>query len=272
MTFMLGTHQPNMLAAPGTEDVTWFVSRARLVGRVEFPRAVGRVCQDSSGFTQLSLHGRWTISNRRLANETRIYADEIGNFLWASPEDWMCEPQILKKTGKTIPEHQELTIDSVLELRSIAPEIHWIPVLQGWTKDDYLRHLDRYAERGIDLTREHTVGLGSVCRRQGTTEFVSIVRALVANGLSLHGFGVKTLGLRQVAPLLRSADSMAWSFEARRLQRPGLPRCIGGGHKNCANCLPYALEWRRRLLATLPPSWGGNSNELQPWLRDQEAR
>jgi hypothetical protein len=257
VTFMIGTHQPHMLAAPGTDGVTWFVSRERLKGRDSWPRVLGEWCQDSGGFTMLDKRNGWTISDRRLANETRLYVGEMGKFRWASPRDWMCEPHILRNTGKTIAEHQELTIDSVLELRSIAPEIHWIPVLQGWAKEDYLRHLDRYAERGLDLTHEHTVGLGSVCRRQGTSAFVSIVRALVACGLNLHGFGVKTLGLRVVASLLRSSDSMAWSQEARLLRRPGLPQCEGGGHKNCANCLPYALEWRRRLLASLPPSWGG---------------
>lgn len=83
--------------------------------------------------------------------------------------------------------------------------------------------------------------LGSVCRRQNTNAFAAIVRALVANGLSLHGFGVKTQGLKKVATLLKSADSLAWSFTTRRLQRPGLEQCIGSAHKNCANCLPYVL-------------------------------
>lgn len=43
--------------------------------------------------------------------------------------------------------------------------------------------------------------------------------------------------------------TMAWSFNARRMQRPALPQCEGGGHKNCANCLPYALHWRERMIA-----------------------
>lgn len=128
-------------------------------------------------------------------------------------------------------------------------------MLQGWEKDDYLNHLEQYALAGVDLTREPLVGLGSVCRRQGTTEFVAIVRALTACGLSLHGFGVKTQGLQKVADLLTCSDSLAWSMEARWLGVPGMPECVGGKHKNCANCLPYALEWRRRLLAKLPHTW-----------------
>jgi hypothetical protein len=36
---------------------------------------------------------------------------------------------------------------------------------------------------------------------------------------------------------------MAWSYRARR--SPALPGCTG--HRNCANCLRYALAWRARL-------------------------
>jgi hypothetical protein len=112
MTFMLGTHQPQFVEAPGTESVTWFISRERIKGRDSWPRVLGEWCQDSGGFTMLDKRKGWTISDRRLANETRLYVGEMGNFRWASPRDWMCEPHILRNTGKTIAEHQELTIDS----------------------------------------------------------------------------------------------------------------------------------------------------------------
>ncbi len=42
--------------------------------------------------------------------------------------------------------------------------------------------------------------------------------------------------------MLESADSMAWSYDARRA--PALAGCT---HRNCANCLEYALRWRRRV-------------------------
>jgi hypothetical protein len=54
-------------------------------------------------------------------------------------------------------------------------------------------------------------------------------------------------GLRQIASHLASADSMAWSFEARR-KRIVVPGCTG--HINCANCLIWALQWRARVLAS----------------------
>jgi len=80
---------------------------------------------------------------------------------------------------------------------------------------------------------------------------VLIVTALAARGLRLHGFGIKTSGLGQYGHLLASADSMAWSYAARRA--PALPGCTG--HRNCANCLTYATAWRARILAATARGW-----------------
>jgi len=58
--------------------------------------------------------------------------------------------------------------------------------------------------------------VAAVCRRQATGEIEVIFDALASLGLRLHGFGVKTGGLARYADCLASADSLAWSFEARR--------------------------------------------------------
>lgn len=82
-----------------------------------------------------------------------------------------------------------------VELRERAPELPYIPVLQGWTCADYERYVALYQAHGIDLAREPRVGVGSICRRQATGEVKEIIWALADKGLSLHGFGVKTRGL-----------------------------------------------------------------------------
>jgi hypothetical protein len=47
---------------------------------------------------------------------------------------------------------------------------------------------------------------------------------------------------------------MAWSDVARKLRRPALPECeLAGRHANCANCLRFALRWRRGVLAAAAP-------------------
>lgn len=241
MKFYLGTHRPGWL---DKVDVSLFVSRTRLHDRKSMPRARTSWALDSGGFTQLSIHGRWTFDAATYVADVRRFDAEIGSLDWAAPMDWMCEPHVLTKTGLTVAEHQRRTVDSVIDLRSRAPEQRWIPVLQGFTRDDYLRCADLYADRGIDLAAEPTVGLGSVCRRQSTTMVEGLVQRLAGDGIKLHGFGVKSGGLRRMGELLASADSMAWSFVARR--RP--VRLDGCTHANCANCQRWALQWRRELL------------------------
>ena len=203
------------------------------------------------------MFGRWTVGPGEYAREVRNYQTHVGRLDWAAIQDWMCEPAVLHGgfiagrrapgTGLTILEHQRRTLESLLVLREIAPDLPWAPVLQGWGIQDYLAHVEMYLRAGINLRHEKIVGVGSVCRRQGTQEIGSVFRSLAALGLKLHGFGVKTRGLALAASDLASADSLAWSYTARRTPVL-LPGCVGQGHKNCANCMTYALKWRRELL------------------------
>ena len=249
MYFFLGVHEPAWL--PRTA-VPLFVSARRLRRRKTLPKAQFAWALDSGGFTELSLHGGWTVDAMAYSTEVRRWRDRVGNLSWAAPQDWMCEPHILAKTGLTVAEHQRQTVANYLLLRQLAPDLPWVPVVQGWTVADYLRCVELYGERGVDLRTLPLVGLGSVCRRQGTEEIAEVVHALWSLGLRLHGFGVKSAGLRRCGKWLTSADSMAWSMEARR--GDPLPGCR---HASCANCLRYALMWRAELLESLPRHYQG---------------
>lgn len=243
--FYLGTHRPAWLEQTG---VPLFVSRRTLAARRRLPRALGRWAMDSGGFSELSMHGKWTIGSTPYAAEVRRSVSEIGGLDWAAIQDWMCEPWILAKTGLDIAEHQARTVQSYEDLLAAAPDLPWAPVLQGWQREDYLRHLDLYLRRGHDLRSAPIVGLGSVCRRQATSEAAQLVRELSGLGLRLHGFGLKQGAFARGAHhQLVSADSLAWSFAARR--RSG--KCPAGRAKNCANCLHYALEWREGVLSVM---------------------
>ncbi|MEV8508112.1 hypothetical protein AB0368_25295 [Actinoplanes sp. NPDC051475] len=245
-TFYLGTHQPHWLRL----GVPLFVSDRRLRRYRRLPRAAASWALDSGGFTELSQYGTWNTGPTPADYVARVrrYRDEIGHLVWAAPQDWMCEPFIVAKTGLTVAEHQAHTVDNYLRLRGLGPELPFVPVVQGRTPGDYLRCVDRYARAGVDLSRSGLVGVGSVCRRQSTTEVGDILIALHRHGVTrLHGFGFKTLGLASWGHLLASADSMAWSAQARR--QPALPGCHT--HRTCANCLRYALRWRDRVLTTI---------------------
>jgi hypothetical protein len=246
-TFFLGCHQPGWLQ---DSPVPLFISDRRLRG---IKRPLPAVCDwalDSGGFTELSTHGTWDNgpTAQEYVDRIRRYQRQIGRLRWAAPQDWMCEPFIVAQTGLTVREHQWRTIDNLFDLRTLAPELPIIPVLQGFEVDDYLRCIDLYRAVGVDLTAEPLVGVGSVCRRQHTDEIGRVFTAICEAGVTrLHGFGVKAQGLKRYGHLLTSADSLAWSMQARR-EAP-LSGC--DGHINCANCRRYAYPWARQMQALM---------------------
>jgi hypothetical protein len=189
------------------------------------------------------MFGKWETSPKQYASDVVRWRADIGRMDWAAIQDWMCEPHIVAATGKTVRKHQSLTVDSFLRLRDIAPGVPWLPVLQGWEPGDYVRHFDAYARAGVALESLPLVGVGSMCRRQGTADAARILDTVAALGVNIHAFGVKTLGLLRCRSALTSADSMAWSYRARKRAR--LPGCR---HQSCSNCYVYAMAWRRELL------------------------
>lgn len=247
MKFFCGTHHPNWLwlKEPWSASML-FVSHRRLGRQKSYKPANVDWALDSGGFTELALYGRWTIEASVYVAAVRRYANEIGRMLWAAPQDWMCEPVVRAQTGLSVAEHQCRTIASVLELRALAPEIHWIPVLQGHDPEDYLEHAEQYERAGFDLQGEPLVGLGSVCRRANDDSIVSMIRRISALGIRMHGFGVKRSGVARLSHVLESADSLAWSYHARK--EPPLPGCK---HRNCANCPRFAAHWVAETLSSI---------------------
>lgn len=256
--FYLGTHQPAWLA---TVSVPLFVSHRRLAGRRTLPQRarIGYAetmpapwALDSGGFSELSMFGEWRTTPAEYVAAVARYDAEVGHLDWAAPQDHMVEPQILARTRSTVEEHQARTVANYLDLcdrwaRVSDAECPFMPVLQGWTFDDYHRHADQYARAGVDLAAQHLVGVGSVCRRQGTQLAERLVRSL-SPWLALHMFGVKTTGLARYGHAVETADSLGWSAAGRRT-----PGC-SPTHRNEANCLPYALGWRQKVLDAVSDS------------------
>ncbi|GAA4823934.1 DUF7221 family queuine tRNA-ribosyltransferase-like protein [Streptomyces ziwulingensis] len=235
-------------------DVPLFVSNRPLSKIKNLYRARGPVAVDSGGFSELDDHGSWDHgpTPRQYAGQVARYVDEVG-IEWAAPQDWMCEPWIVAKTGLSVAEHQRRTVGNYLDLKSIDAGLPIIPVIQGWTVADYERCIALYDRAGVDLRTLPLVGIGSVCRRQGTEEAAQLIERIAGHGIRLHGFGFKIDGLRRVAHCLPSSDSMAWALAGRREEQGcdfRFPRSRGP-HKNEANCLRYALAWRERVLAAV---------------------
>ena len=188
-----------------------------------------RVLVDSGAFTELNLHGKYRHSVDEYAAELhRLHTEGVVQIEAAVAQDYMCEAFMLAKTGMTIPDHQRLTIERYDALKKSLDDrfggrcpFPVLPVLQGYSPADYVRHVVAYGSR---LLEGMWVGVGSVCKRNGAPELIAAVLEAIANvrpDLRLHGFGVKLTALRNAAvrALLATADSMAWSFAARKQGR-----------------------------------------------------
>lgn len=271
-TVYLGVNTVDWLRRPELADVPKCISRNRLdsyQGK-RLPRATNRILFDSAGFTELQRHGRWRLTPEQFVDQVRAQVTAIGldHVIGVAPQDWMCEDEIidggatkdgtfvgtrtfldphhLRSLDEMVLLHQQLTTDNLVELRRLAPDLPIFPVIQGKTLAQYLRHLHMYAERGVRLLDEPIIGLGSVCRRQGTDEIATIVRRLAGMGARLHGFGVGAAGLSLYGRHLLSSDSDAWSYGGRR---DGL--CPHGVVKWEANCPVRARAWWDNAMARL---------------------
>ncbi len=214
MLFYVGTH---MINHAGSFERS-FISVSRLMARIS-DFAVNDWILDSGAFSELYNYGHFRQSVSEYAQRVSRWA-KCGNLELAVSQDYMCEPFVLAKTGLTVAEHQRLTIERYDNLMR-QTEVPVMPVLQGYVPDDYVRHLTQYSSR---LREGMRVGVGSVCKRNGNP--AAIIQVLTAikrerSDLRLHGFGLKVTSLRDayITSLLYSADSMAWSFAARRQGR-----------------------------------------------------
>lgn len=261
LKFYLGTHKPGWLWRDDT-GVPLFVSHRRLREHVNLHPATVPWALDSGAFSEVRQFGRHTTSPAEYVAAVARYDREIGRLEWAAPQDMMCEPEIIRGgtlngiripgTGLSLLEHQELTIANFKLLRTLWPELSdsecpFMPVLQGWDPDDYLRCADMYDAAGVRLEDYPVVGLGSVCRRNSPRELLRVLDSVIPRltpWLALHGFGMKATGLELAGHLMTTADSMAWSDKARkeRIVLPGHP------HGHCGNCLTYARQWRAEML------------------------
>ena len=218
MRFFTGLHQPS--------DAQHFDAAFVAVNRLRNRKSCFMVfdwIMDSGAFTTIATHGGYPLPVSAYAQDIRaiLKRQTHGRMLAAVAQDYMCEAWMIEKTGLTIAEHQRLTVERYDALIAEDVGVYIMPVLQGYAVEDYVAHVRQYGAR---LAQGAWVGVGSICKRNGNPRAIEAVLLATHNerpDLRLHGFGLKTTALSSglVQELLYTADSMAWSFAARRLKR-----------------------------------------------------
>ena len=167
--------------------------------------------------------------------------------------DYPCEPDLLKGLGRSVEDQQRRTLQHHLDLydrldgHTLAEGA--VSVVQGWTIDQYLEHLDSLRDHGLVT---ETLAIGSVCRRGADEEIAEIVLTIrdeILDSVNLHAFGVKgsVLRFREVVDALQSVDSAAYDWSESRIPSE---RSNGETFTWRDSARAY-LNWRHRLKQTL---------------------
>lgn len=215
MRFFVGLHHPSDAKHFDAAFVSVNSLRKR---KTSF--AVHDWIMDSGAFSTIAQHGGYPAPVEEYAEHIKRFKSS-GNLLAAVAQDYMCEPAMLARTGLTVADHQRLTIERYDALLACETGVYIMPVLQGYEPEEYVSHLRQYGER---LALGAWVGVGSVCKRNSSPSLILAVLAAIKAerpDLRLHGFGLKTTALANgtIRALLYTADSMAWSFAARKQGR-----------------------------------------------------
>jgi len=209
---------------------------------------IERLFVDSGGYSFILGKGEYKTTDAEYLN----WIAERDPELWAL-RDYPCEPEVLHDHGRTVNDHQQMTVDRHRNLLNRLSD-HGISgqpvaVLQGWDIDDYLQCVDRFQDAG--LLTDH-VGIGSVCRRNAEAEIrrvVLAVRDAVPSRVSLHAFGVKSSVLKypDVRDALATADSQSYEYQAQWASL----EATGAGTKTFRDSALAYLKQRQRIQTLL---------------------
>lgn len=235
---------------------------------------------DSAGYSAMSL---WKVKGRQPGmagvfpwsySQYVELASELGASWWSQP-DLCVEPDIAPSQDEidyrvnataTLLEgvlrvvyawQNELakTCSAVTVANMLKPPV---PIIQGWTADDYLRSLDLMMsiwERWQPwLAPPVLIGIGSVCRRHlhhpkyGLFAILAALEGKLPKGARLHGFGIKGLALKELKMFdwIASADSMAYDFGARiKSHRNGVSNSIAHRSREMSDWMASASRMLR---------------------------
>jgi hypothetical protein len=175
---------------------------------VKVPPHVRHVAADSGGFVATRIWGDYRYNLHQ-------YADWLStsNPDWAAMMDYCCEPEITGKNDGVIRERQARTTENAWKAWWQYQDVEWawVPTVQGWNVEDYIRHAKALRPLICAMQRHYKsvgnpyfrVGIGTLCARANSEMIRRVVKAVrwELPRVPLHLWGVK---LKAVHPLLAS--------------------------------------------------------------------
>lgn len=158
-----------------------------------------------------------------LLNKFGDYPFTVGNALnlvarlspdWYASMDYPCEPEISRRLG--LLENMDrirATVDMAFRmdaLKDLVPGSELVPVIQGYTLQEYKRCVDLY--EGLGLVKPY-MAVGSMCKRRSSGDLHDLIPKIFNHARSagcekLHFFGLK------LSPDLCDLDEFIWSRDS----------------------------------------------------------
>lgn len=164
---------------------------------------------DSGGFNVIKRWGVFPFSVDEYLDFVRQYNPSMFAVM-----DYPCEPELgsRPKHLKTNRERIEETIKNTSEIiDKWDDESKPIPVIQGYTRSEYLYCIDRLRDQGLITDY---MAVGSLCVRKRITEIRGVLRMIKKElpKTRLHAFGIKLSAMDDplMWELVYSCDSNAW--------------------------------------------------------------
>lgn len=164
---------------------------------------------DMGGFSLLNKYGEYPFT---VGNAMNLVARLVPD--WYASMDYPCEPEISRRLGlRDNMDRVRATVGIALEmarLEETVPGSQLVPVIQGYTIDEYQRCIDLYAE--ADLVRPY-MAVGSMCKRRSSSQLHVLIPAIFNHARSagcerLHFFGLK------LSPDLFDLSDFIWSRDS----------------------------------------------------------
>jgi hypothetical protein len=174
----------------------------------KFKKFFGLRFLDCGGFTLLNQYIDYPFSTVNLAN---LIARLRPHFY--VPKDYPCEPEISRSLGlMSNQERIEATVKNAVALAEWEKQLpgQMVPVIQGYTLDEYLYCLRLHKKEG---TIRDYMAVGSMCRRISSNELGNLIPSLYyaaqkAGCTKLHYFGLK------LSPDLEPYSDVIWSRDS----------------------------------------------------------
>lgn len=174
----------------------------------KFKKAFGLTWLDSGGFTALNHYDDYPFSVVNYANlVARLKPDFYATM------DYPCEPEISRSLGLMCNQERiQATVQNTIVLAEWESQLpgQMVPVIQGYSLDEYLDCLRMHDEAG---TLRPYMAIGSMCRRITNDELGRLIPAIYYEAQRLGVFKLHFFGLK-LSEAVQIYDDMIWSKDS----------------------------------------------------------